>query len=266
MPAIDQDEPTDFSEIVGAIEKFQENHEVTWFRGAADIRHELKPSIFRHPNKKSIDKIHELEKDLALIFEQRSPPFVTQNFRDEWDKLFFMQHYGIPTRLLDWTESPFIALYFALANCDRNKNGSPAHDAVFWMLDPASWNQSALSDISYSGGVLNTDKEQVKSYSPDTSLEERKNLPIMVHGTHNSPRIVAQRGMFALFGKSTSSMEVSYENNEFVSGALKRIIIKKGRRDKIAQALFRKGISDSTIYPDLQGLALEMRRSLGFLI
>lgn len=117
------------------------------------------------------------------------------------NKCFFMQHYGIPTRLLDWTESPFIALYFALSSCERTAQGKPKSDAAFWMLDPAAWNKGALQDISYDGGILNPNREQVKSYSPKVDLAERKNLPVMIYGTHNSPRIVAQRGMFALFGK-----------------------------------------------------------------
>ena len=178
--------------------------------------------------------------------------------------MFFMQHYGIPTRLLDWTESPFIALYFALCSCERNSNGKPKHDAAFWMLDPAGWNCGALKDISYKGGILNPKLEEVKSYSPKVNLDQRKNLPVMIYGTHNSPRIVAQRGMFSLFGKSVEPMEKCFKNGGFANGVLQQVIIPKGYRDSIATSLFRKGISDSTIYPDLQGLSLELKRSFGF--
>jgi hypothetical protein len=158
----------------------------------------------------------------------------------------------------------FVALYFALTNCVRSKSNKPSEDIAIWLLDPSEWNKSALKDISFQGGVLDSQKEQVKSYSPNAELEERKNLPIMIHGTHNSARIVAQRGMFALFGKSITSMEANFESGGFNSGTLEKVVIAKENVDKVASSLFRKGISDSTVYPDLFGLSLELRRSFGF--
>ncbi|ARR53736.1 hypothetical protein HY78_10040 [Rhizorhabdus wittichii DC-6] len=229
------------------------------------IRLLLAPTLYRHPNKKTPDLLQQLERNLSLVFAQRSPPFVLQNFSNEWERMFFMQHYGIPTRLLDWTESPFVALYFALTTCERANSGKPSKDCSIWLLDPFKWNASALKDISYPGGVLDTSKEQVKSYSPSVDLAERKNMPIMIYGTHNSPRIVAQRGMFALFGKSTISMEKQFEEGkDFEYGTLEKLTIPANSIDLIAKSLFRKGISDSTVYPDLTGLSLELRRSFGF--
>lgn len=264
MPATKTHRCENFAEFMAVIEEFQEAHEASWYRGVGDTSHGLSPSIFRHPKKKKIEKIQEVEVELSTVFEQRSPPFVSQSFDGEWEQMFFMQHYGIPTRLLDWTESPFIALYFALSSCERTAAGKPKSDAAFWMLDPAEWNRGALRDISYDGGILNPNREQIKSYSPKVDLAERKNLPVMIYGTHNSPRIVAQRGMFALFGKSVEPMEVNYENNDFGEGVLQKVIIPKECRDDLASSLFRKGVSDSTIYPDLHGLSLELKRSFGF--
>ncbi len=264
MPEVTVHNPNSFSGIMEIVEQFQEARSTSWYRGAGNSAHSLAPSIFRHPKKKTINQIHKIENQLASTFEQRSPPFVKQAFKNEWEQMFFMQHYGIPTRLLDWTESPFIALYFALTSGERLKNGKPKTDAVLWMLDPVEWNKGALHDISYKGGILAPNHEQVKSYSPKADLEERKNLPVMINGTHNSPRIVAQRGMFALFGKSVDSMENCFQSVQFAAGALQKIIISKADREDVARSLFRKGVSDSTIYPDLQGLALELKRSFGF--
>lgn len=257
--------PTTFSDVMQIVETFQDAHEVAWYRGCGREWYTLSPSLYRHPEKKTAEELHQLEKDIELVFGQRSPPFVPQSFSGQWDRMFFMQHYGIPTRLLDWTESPFVALYFALTGAERSASGKPAKDCAFWMLDPAKWNAGALSDISFPGGVLDAGREQVKSYSPSIDLGERKNTPIMIYGTHNSPRIVAQRGMFALFGKSTHPMEKQFnDGKDFESGVLEKVTIPKDSIDDISKSLFRKGISDSTVYPDLTGLSLELRRSFGF--
>lgn len=256
--------PNNFSQVLAVIEKFQEKHSTAWYRGSGSQSHKLVPTIFRHPTLKTAEELNKLERDLASTFSQRSPPFLSQVFSDEWERMFFMQHYGIPTRLLDWTESPFVALYFSLTSCHRDEENKVSDDVAVWMLNPSSWNKAALSDISYGGGILDSKKEQVKSYSPNAELDERKVTPILIYGTHNSSRIVAQRGMFALFGKSTEPMEDMYNKIPITGDALQKIIIDKNRVDEIAASLFRKGISDSTVYPDLQGLSLELRRVFGF--
>lgn len=264
VPKIKVHTPKSFSEFMGVVEGFQAAREFSWYRGVGKPTHCLLPSLFRHPKKKKIEEIQILENELEAVFEQRSPPFISQIFNSEWERMFFMQHYGIPTRLLDWSESPFVALYFALTSCERTSSGKPKNDAVFWMLDPKGWNRDALSDISYDGDILNPNQEQVKSYSPRRDLVDRKSLPVMIYGTHNSARIVAQRGVFSLFGKNVLSIEDEYEGGKFSSGILEKAIISKDCRDSVALSLFRKGILDSTVYPDLHGLSLELKRSFGF--
>lgn len=256
--------PKTFSEVLKHIEDFQTLHNNSWYRGCGSDAHKLIPSLYRHPSKKTPEELHKLERELSDRFVQRSPPFVSQSFEDEWERMFYMQHYGIPTRLLDWSESPFIALYFALTSCERNVRNKAKSSVAIWMLNPDEWNKNALSDISYVGGILDSKREQVKSYSPNAELDERKNMPIMIHGTHNSVRIVAQRGMFALFGKSITSVDEVYTNQEMTEGILQKIVIDKVYVDDIAASLFRKGVSDSTVYPDIYGLSLELRRSYGF--
>lgn len=265
MPKLKSSEPETLSAMLVAIEEYQKTREVVWYRGINNVAHNLTPSILRLPKKPTEEKVVELEKSLFSAFKQRSPPFIDKEFNSSWRTLFFMQHYGIPTRLLDWSESPFIALYFALSNVERSKTGLVKKDVTVWMCDPIAWNRAALEHITYAGGILDEDCEEVKGYEPSVSHDHRWTLPVMLHGTHNSPRIVSQRGVFALFGKGLRSMEDVCSAATFPNDVLEKIVIKKDRVDTFLESLFQKGVTESVIFPDLQGLALELRRKFGYL-
>ena len=264
MPVIKEYRPNNFGKLLGHIEQFQNSRDISWYRGIGDVNYSLKPSITRFDPQKSAEDLSEIEKGIANTFAQRSPPFVQMDRSSEWRNLFFMQHYGIPTRLLDWSESPFVALYFALSSVKRDSAGNATSDAVLWLVDPVIWNRTALSHITFQGGVLDEYCEEVKAYSPSADIEQRATLPIMIYGTHNSPRIVAQRGVFALFGKGSQSMEQLYLQGSFARNSLQKIIIGRERVDDLLLSLYRKGVAESTIYPDIFGLSLEIKRNFGY--
>lgn len=264
LPRIAEHKPATFAALLSRIETFQNGRANSWYRGTGNIAHGLVPTIGRKEPVPSAEELNGLEKGIANSFAQRSPPFLDRELGGEWKNLFFMQHYGIPTRLLDWSESPFVALYFALSSVRRGDDMKPLSDVALWMCDPDEWNRTALSHISYPGGILDEACEEIKSYSPNMDLEQRATTPVMIYGTHNSPRIVAQRGVFALFGKALKSMQDVYRETAFKAGTLEVIVIQKDHIDTIFSSLYRKGFSESTIYPDLSGLALEIRRKFGY--
>jgi hypothetical protein len=261
---ITEHKPDSFAAILKHVESFQNSRDVSWYRGSGAASYSLVPTLARRTPLPSPEELSRLEKGIADRFAQRSPPFVHTDFNSEWRMLFYMQHYGIPTRLLDWSESPFVGLYFALTSVARDKRGRPTSDVALWQCDPVAWNRTALSHISFSGGVLDENCEEIKAYSPSSEVEQRATMPIMIYGTHNSPRIVAQRGVFALFGKGIDGMEKTFTNSQFPSGSLQKIIIGKNYIDDILSSLYRKGFAESTIYPDLVGLSLEIKRSFGY--
>jgi hypothetical protein len=255
--------PNNFTELLEIIEDFQDGSKVSWYRGCRNKNNGLIPSLYRHKSSKDIEKIGCIEADLTSRFVQRSIPFVQRSLGSAWDKMFFMQHYGIPTRLLDWSENPFVAIYFSLlgqSKEDRDK------DACIWMCNPADWNKSALRHISFQGGILDQENTIVRAYAPDSSFVDMPNPPIMMYGAHNSPRIVAQRGVFALFGKGLEPIEKIFlqENYDFPNSCLEQIIIEKTKVAEMRDSLFRKGITESVVFPDLDGLAKELRRIFEF--
>jgi hypothetical protein len=239
-----------------------------WYRGCGKVSHELKPSLYRHKVSTSIEDFMRLEKLLLARFQQRSIPFHSRSLANSWEWLFLMQHYGVPTRLLDWSESPLMALFFAvtLAQHSINSRGRPVfkNDASIWLLDPEQWNKRAVELKSFTGSVLTTDDPNAGAYKPIGDISTMKSLPIAIYGAHNSQRIVAQRGVFVCFGKDTRPMEVMYKSERFRADCLMKLVIKKGKLPHMYEALKRHGLTDSVAFPDLDGLSREIKREYSF--
>lgn len=85
-----------------------------WFRGQSSTRYKLKPSIFR-PTPENGQHVWYDESMMIQHFRQRNPSY-EQTYRIPFDLLCLLQHYHLPTRLLDWTEGILVALYFAVAD------------------------------------------------------------------------------------------------------------------------------------------------------
>jgi hypothetical protein len=235
-----------------------------WFRGVGSKTYTLSPSLHRHPAIVDTENLFRYEERLLTRFKERSVPYLNHRIDDVWELLFLMQHYGMPTRLLDWTENPFIALFFALSSAHKNQAGDYEQDAAVWILSPSKWNQTIFSHQSYSGSALSPTDKMISSYVPGSDSRYVNDYPAAILGIHNSPRIVAQRGSFCLFGKSLLPMEQIYTNLAFPDDGLIKLIIPHPAIESLLQKLLWMGISDSVVYPDLEGLAKETKRLLGF--
>jgi len=201
-------------------------------------------------------------------FRQRGVPYHSRDLRDDWDALFFMQHYGVPTRLLDWTENPLTGLYFALMSAPwrQASNGSVQYSkpAAVWVLDPHIWNQAALSHVSYTGGPLTAGDDALKGYAHQLGAAAMNAYPVALYGAHNSARIVAQQGVFTIFGTHKVPMEALVRNGTFPQSALCRVIVPPSRVTPMRTSLLNQGITETSVFPDLEGLARETKRHFGF--
>lgn len=237
-----------------------------WYRGCGSAKYRLLPSLYRHRKLRKPDEFADLERKLMTRFRQRSMPYHNRVLSDDWDALFFMQHYGVPTRLLDWTENPLIALHFALMQaCKPNRSGRlmPKDNASVWMLNPSTWNRHALKHVSFGGGVLSSDDEAIKGYKPTPKFDGMHSQPVALYGAHNSARIVAQQGVFVLFGRDAKPMEQVYRSG-FPSESLIKIIVPRTRILALRKSLLNHGITESVVFPDLESLAKETKRIFGF--
>jgi FRG domain len=269
MAKIKEKFPATFTEFVKLIEEFQGKSEHSlWYRGIGRADYKLLPTLYRHKTLRKIDELAQLEGRLMTRFRQRSIPFHNRSLVDDWDLLFFMQHYGAPTRLLDWTENPFIGLFFAVmsASFKIGAAGKPrfAADGAVWVLNPVLWNRQSLKHQSYEGGVLTPGEDAVKGYKPTPSFSGMYNHPVALYGAHNSPRIVAQRGVFTVFGQDTKPMEVVCDKQNFPPDCLVKIVLKQATLATFRKSILNHGVTESVVVPDLDGLAKEMRREFGF--
>lgn len=236
-----------------------------WYRGAGTSAHPLVPSLYRHPSITEPAALMGLEAKILQRFRERSIPYQPTKVEEDWDLLFLMQHFGVPTRLLDWTENPYIGLFFALTGAKLDHaTGAAESPAAVWVLKPEAWNRHALKHMSYNGGVLSMGTEPLDNYRPSPDPTYMHVSPVSMYGLHNSPRIVAQRGVFTIFGKDTQPMDASYVASEYPQDTMIKFEFPEACVAGLGKSLFAIGITDSVVFPDLAGLALELRRFFGF--
>lgn len=232
-----------------------------WHRGHTCPDHVLKASLPRQLDDSK--RLLPMEQRLITRFRQRSLPYWPAGYpQNDWEQLFAMQHHGLPTRLLDWSENLFVALYFASLRHEHVVEGEEMGcSPVLWILDPIGWNQQAQQLKGFTDvGILNTDADDLKPYKPymptaDTELMRRYPQPLAIYGAHNSPRITAQRGTFTITGDSLDAMESFTEDHK--AQALWKFTLDFPRR-QLQQDLASLGFSESMIFPDLASVAREV--------
>ncbi|HAU4885307.1 TPA: FRG domain-containing protein [Aeromonas hydrophila] len=228
-----------------------------WFRGHQCGDYQLLPGLLR--DGKDAASIFERERRLLTRFRQRSMAYWPDGYpQNDWEHLFAMQHFGIPTRLLDWSENIFVAAHFALLNDHEHDGCHP----IIWCVEPVLWNRKTpvLSDYGDAIQILTTTDDELEAYRPDTT-KRRSKSPLAMYGAHNSGRIVAQRGTFMVWGDGTKRLED-------IAGEIQDDILWKieltGERQVHINSLMQLGFSETMIFPELQYLGKELSRTEGW--
>jgi hypothetical protein len=231
-----------------------------WYRGANCGKYQLLPKLMR--DGQPIDRVFEREARLITRFRQRSMPYWPAGYpQNDWEHLFAMQHHGLPTRLLDWTENLFVAAYFAVSSQARHESGK-GHEGTcepaIWVLDPVRWNKAmpGLSEFSETIQVLTTADDHLDPYNPTTNRKRPKS-PVTIYGTHNSARIVAQRGTFIVWGAEVRPLD------EYQQGDIWKIRL-TGDRESLFRDLQTLGFTETLVFPELTFLAQELSRAEGW--
>ncbi|MGD0235216.1 MAG: FRG domain-containing protein [Syntrophorhabdales bacterium] len=240
--------------------------EFPWFRGVRDIKYDLIPGLYWLFSSKDEDQIKNIAEDIREEFRRRGEYYFRESHRvleeGEWFQL--MQHYGVPTRLLDWTEGALIALYFAIRMLAFGKDKTTKAVPCVWMLNPSWLNHESIKTslpVYITEAAMNkypkTDG-QARKYLDEKDLPDN---PIAMYPIHIDLKIHAQKSVFTIHGRIQNAFhELCLSNPE---AEICRLVINPGKIADIAEELRLMGITESTIFPELKGLANEIRNEKG---
>jgi len=225
-----------------------------WFRGQQRHYWPLRPKLYRDYGGYTKVKRDHIEDEIREEFIVRAPILsdTKPTGSDDWEWYFLMQHFGAPTRLLDWTEGALLGLYFAV------KDNPGFYDAAVWALDPFELNERAINREEVippsATGVLPKDKRLVNPWLPPRfkNMAGLPQRPVAVYPTHIARRISTQRSCFTIHGTDERGLDRLLEKK---NSCLLKIIIPSFRVQAIRRELEASGIDEATIFPDLAGLS-----------
>lgn len=219
--------------------KFKNSYNDTWFRGQKKQSGcQLNSTLFRE-SVTTLEKIESLERQYYNYFKNMGHVYHNET---DWNLVFLMQHYGVHTRLLDWTESFATALYFATLNWNDDENIN------IWMLSPQALNRKSRNDARFF--TIDNDSYRERLYKENRKTFELNS--IAVYPVKNNMRIVAQQGVFTIQGNGLKPLEQELWANEEI---LRCIEITPDLREDALAFLEFSGVNAFTLFPDLDGLA-----------
>jgi FRG domain len=229
-----------------------------WYRGHSDAEWKLLPSMYR--STVYADKERELLRD----FKIRMSTEAAFNPQNEMDWLFIAQHHGLPTRMLDWTENPLVALFFAVDNYSNGKNGKVL------AIHPAEYNEA----IAFS---LGNNVHDYKKYGPLISVPTSDHqyfafyvldliglnipriphaiLPMAFRPKSYFKRSMSQSGVFTIHGNDKRPIdEIERSDLKIVE-----ITIPESYKSKLFRQLFDIGINHGSLFGDPDSIAKSVK-------
>jgi hypothetical protein len=221
----------EYLQVVGELPK---RPKILLFRGQSQTW-DLIPRIAR--TEKTYDEIIAAEGEMLADFKHRAFPYL--DYQPEWEHewMAIAQHHGLPTRLLDWTENPLAALWFAVRD-----TGIKDKDGIVWTLavEPES--------------VLRV--EEISKFNPYDPPSTRVFRP-----RHINRRIVAQSAWFTVHKWVRAKGRFSALNRiDTYKRNIIKILVAQSRFSELRGSLARCSVHEAALFPDLVGLSNQIAR------
>jgi hypothetical protein len=249
-----------------------------WFRGERrQYETILRPQLYRPPgggrSMKSVPELLAIENILYEDFKRCAVQLRDHQVSDDdwdWDSYFLMQHHNAPTRLLDWSDGALMALHFAV----RNKHADDTNDPVVYILEPYRllakmrtrpdtdtakrlWQEYVAKHPSNDFDADDWEESYLPCDEEDAQELSIPRLPLLLEFSHITRRIAAQRSRLILFGTHPDWLAEEFATADSTIQSLR---IDTASCRSIRVELRDSGITESVIFPDLDGLGREMKQ------
>jgi hypothetical protein len=223
----------DSNDIFKAIKEAQQdlgNPKTVWYRGLPNEKYTLLPTLLRYDN--GMDE----EKNIFHRYRQATIS-MPEGRTDDWLTIIDMQHYGVPTRLLDWTDFLGVAVYFAIVPC-------------IYVLDPVALNAHSCGrpDIFFVPEDNEFNFRQVywglKPGGPYSSPAS----PIAIEPICDNKRVLAQKGVFTVHDNSMKPLE------ETARHAVRKVRLLPKNLRQLEDFLKFANLNETSVFPDIAGV------------